>query len=146
MNAHEAKLDVEQYCCQAVKALKSQIPLASALNVQAEMRAVFDAICEYRNAAERVEVPEQDILASLIAAHTEEPKTGFGERLKAARKMEGLSQEELGRRAGEGGKDASKASVSDWEHERHYPKADQLRTMCMRLGVCADELLFGGQK
>ncbi|WP_083944687.1 MULTISPECIES: helix-turn-helix transcriptional regulator [unclassified Variovorax] len=68
---------------------------------------------------------------------------GFGSRLRAARQSRGMTGEELGRGAGEGGKDASKASVSDWENERHYPKADQLRVICMKLDISPDELLFG---
>lgn len=72
---------------------------------------------------------------------------GFGERLKAARKAMKLSGEELGKGAGGSkGKDATKASVSDWEHERHYPKADQLRVICLKLNVSADDLIFGDIK
>jgi transcriptional regulator with XRE-family HTH domain len=68
---------------------------------------------------------------------------GFGMRLKAARKAAGLSGTELGKNAGENGKDASKASVSDWENDRHYPKADQLRVICLKLNISADHLVFG---
>lgn len=72
---------------------------------------------------------------------------GFGERLRKARQAAGLSGEELGKGAGGSkGKDATKASVSDWEHERHYPKADQLRVICLKLNVSADELIFGDIK
>lgn len=68
---------------------------------------------------------------------------GFGDRLRRARQEKGLTGESLGKGAGEKGKDASKQSVADWEHDRHYPKADQLRIICIRLGVSADHLLFG---
>lgn len=68
---------------------------------------------------------------------------GFGDRLRKARQEKGLTGEALGKGAGEKGKDASKQSVADWEHDRHYPKADQLRIICIRLGVSADHLLFG---
>jgi len=71
---------------------------------------------------------------------------GFGERLRKAREAIGLSGTELGKGAGENGKDASKASVSDWEHERHYPKADQLRVICLKLNVAVDDLIFGDIK
>lgn len=75
---------------------------------------------------------------------TESTKSfGFGERLRAARLARDITGEELGRGVGPDGKDASKASVSDWERERHYPKADQLRIICMKLGISSDELLFG---
>lgn len=68
---------------------------------------------------------------------------GFGERLRKARKEKGWSQSEMGKGAGENGRNASKQSVTDWEKERHYPKADQIRVLCLRLGVTADELIFG---
>ena len=71
---------------------------------------------------------------------------GFGLRLKGARKAAKLTGAELGAGAGEGGRDASKASVSDWEHERHYPKADQLRVICLKLNISADHLVFGDIK
>jgi transcriptional regulator with XRE-family HTH domain len=68
---------------------------------------------------------------------------GFGERLKAARTARGISGAELGKGAGENGRDATRQSVSDWEHDRHYPKADQLRIICLKLNVSADHLIFG---
>ncbi|WP_307702057.1 helix-turn-helix domain-containing protein [Variovorax paradoxus] len=71
---------------------------------------------------------------------------GFGARLKEARQKAGLSGTELGKGAGENGKDASKASVSDWENDRHYPKADQLRVICLKLNISSDYLVFGDIK
>lgn len=71
---------------------------------------------------------------------------GFGARLRAARKATGLTGADLGKGAGENGKDASKASVSDWENDRHYPKADQLRVICLKLKISADHLVFGDLK
>lgn len=71
------------------------------------------------------------------------PQFGFGERLKAARAAAGISGAELGKGAGESGRDATRQSVSDWENGRHYPKADQLRIICLRLNVSADHLIFG---
>ena len=71
---------------------------------------------------------------------------GFGARLKAAREAAGLTGTELGRGAGENGKDASKQSVADWEKERHYPKADQLRVICLKLNINLDDLIFGDIK
>lgn len=73
-------------------------------------------------------------------------KFGFGARLKAARQNAGLTQAELGKGAGEFGKDANKQSISDWEAERYYPKVDQLRIICLRLNASADELVFGDVK
>jgi transcriptional regulator with XRE-family HTH domain len=71
------------------------------------------------------------------------PNFGFGERLKLARTQAGISGAELGKGAGENGRDATRQSVSDWEHDRHYPKADQLRIICLKLNVTADHLIFG---
>jgi transcriptional regulator with XRE-family HTH domain len=72
---------------------------------------------------------------------------GFGARLKEARMAAKLSGAELGRGAGEKpGKDASKQSVADWEAERHYPKADQIRLICLKLNTSADYLIFGDIK
>lgn len=72
---------------------------------------------------------------------------GFGARLREARQSAKLSGTELGRGAGEKpGKDASKQSVADWESERHYPKADQLRLICLKLNISADYLIFGDIK
>jgi len=72
------------------------------------------------------------------------PKSfGFGARLRAARIAKNITGEELGKGCGPEGRDASKASVSDWENERHYPKADQLRIICLKLNIGADHLIFG---
>lgn len=71
---------------------------------------------------------------------------GFGQRLRAARESAGLSGLALGKGAGENGRDASKQSVSDWENDRHYPKADQLRLICLKLNISADYLIFGDIK
>lgn len=72
---------------------------------------------------------------------------GFGDRLKQARTNAKLSGAELGRGAGDKpGKDASKQSVADWEAERHYPKADQLRLICLKLNISSDYLIFGDLK
>lgn len=68
---------------------------------------------------------------------------GFGERLRNARKAKGLSQTDLGKGLGADDSDVSKQSVAGWEAGRHYPKADQLRTICSRLQITADSLLFG---
>lgn len=81
--------------------------------------------------------------ANSYAPGMERQTFGFGARLKAAREKAGMSGTTLGKGAGENGKDASKASVSDWEKERHYPKADQLRVICLRLNINVDDLIFG---
>ena len=69
------------------------------------------------------------------------PSFGFGPRLKEARTNAGISGAELGVGAGENGRDATRQSVSDWENGRHYPKADQLRIICLKLNVSADHLI-----
>lgn len=82
-------------------------------------------------------------LAGSYAPEMERKTFGFGQRLKAAREKVGMSGTTLGIGAGENGRNASKASVSDWEHERHYPKADQLRVICLKLNINVDDLIFG---
>lgn len=86
--------------------------------------------------------------ASLYAQNMDKSASfGFGARLREARQSAKLSGTELGKGAGEKpGKDASKQSVADWESERHYPKADQLRLICLKLNVSADHLIFGDVK
>lgn len=71
------------------------------------------------------------------------PSFGFGARLKAARIAAGLSQTELAEVAGENGGPGSKQTVSGWEAERHYPKANQLRAICIKMNISVDELVFG---
>jgi transcriptional regulator with XRE-family HTH domain len=70
----------------------------------------------------------------------QQPLTGFGERLKAARQKAKLSGTALGKGLQIHG-DASRQTVSDWEAERHYPTVWQLHHLCLRLGTSADELL-----
>lgn len=67
---------------------------------------------------------------------------GFGERLREARVNAKLTQTELAAIAGENGETASKQAVSGWEAERHYPKANQLRAICIKLNISADDLLL----
>ena len=69
----------------------------------------------------------------------------FGDRLRELRESKKMSQAELGRGLGEDGKDSSKAVVSGWEKNRHFPKVDQLIKICSRLGCSADFLCFGVQ-
>lgn len=70
-------------------------------------------------------------------------KIGFGERLQQRRKELGISGESLGKGLQSGGKDASRATISDWEAERHYPNVWQLREICLKLNMNADFFLFG---
>jgi transcriptional regulator with XRE-family HTH domain len=67
----------------------------------------------------------------------------FGTRLKQVREAKGITQKTLGKGLGARGKDASKASLSDWEGGDHFPKVDQLIIICERLSASADYLLFG---
>lgn len=68
---------------------------------------------------------------------------GFGARLKAARVAKKMSGTTLGKGLQGDGKDASRATISDWEAERHFPNVWQLREICLKLSKSADELLFG---
>lgn len=67
---------------------------------------------------------------------------GFGERLRKARVEAELTQADLAKIAGEHGETASKQAVSGWEAERHYPKVNQLRAICINLKISADELVL----
>lgn len=71
---------------------------------------------------------------------------GFGERLRQARIKAGLTQSDLAEIAGENGDAASKQTVSGWEAGRHYPKANQLRAICLKLNISPDDLLLGDIK
>lgn len=60
----------------------------------------------------------------------------FGEKLKAARELSHLSQEELGKRTGVSG-----SAISAYEKSRKYPSLDTLIKICSELSVSADYLL-----
>jgi transcriptional regulator with XRE-family HTH domain len=62
--------------------------------------------------------------------------TDFGERLGAARRAAGLTQQELGDRIG-----VTQRVVAYWERESVGLKADQLVSLAEALGVSVDELL-----
>jgi transcriptional regulator with XRE-family HTH domain len=52
-----------------------------------------------------------------------------------------MTQEELGQGLAFDGTDLSKAAVSKWEMDRSQPTAAQLRAICQRLNVSANDLL-----
>lgn len=83
------------------------------------------------------------IAASPYASGMGKVNIGFGARLKAARTDAGLSGTALGKGLQGGDKDASRATISDWEAERHYPNVWQLQQICVKLSKSADYLLFG---
>lgn len=60
----------------------------------------------------------------------------IGKRIRLARDQRGLSQTQLADRAG-----AVASAVSHWETGRRTPDADNLRCLCVALGVSADWLL-----
>jgi transcriptional regulator with XRE-family HTH domain len=66
-------------------------------------------------------------------------QVGFNERLIAARKAKGYSQEALGKLMGE----MSKQGISHWETGRYEPNIAQLTKLCEVLGCSADWLLLG---
>lgn len=68
---------------------------------------------------------------------------GFGQRLAAKRQAKGLTQADLGVGLGTDGENASKSVVWGWEKNQHYPRVDQLRLICDRLGCSADYLVNG---
>ena len=69
----------------------------------------------------------------------------FGARLRFAREAAKKTQTQLGQGLGTDGADVSKSVVLGWEKDRHFPRADQLGVICARLGVSADNLLFGDE-
>lgn len=67
----------------------------------------------------------------------------FGDRLARLRKEKDLTQDQLGVDLGVDHKNSSKSVVVGWEKNRHFPRADQLATLCERHGWSADYLLLG---
>jgi transcriptional regulator with XRE-family HTH domain len=61
---------------------------------------------------------------------------GFGDRLKKARKAQGLTGEHVGSQLG-----VSKQTISHWESGRYEPGIEQMRGLCNVLKVSADWLL-----
>ncbi len=59
----------------------------------------------------------------------------FGERLQAARKRSGMTQEEFAEQL-----QVSRQAVSKWESGRGYPELEKLLYICSRCGVTMDEL------
>ena len=62
----------------------------------------------------------------------------FSENLKAARKAQGLSQEELAAVL-----EVSRQAVSKWEQGESYPEVEKLLQLCRVLEVSMDELFSG---
>ena len=62
----------------------------------------------------------------------------WNERVAAARKAAGLTQEALGEKLG-----VSRQAVSKWESGQAVPDLDTVAKLCLALGFSADYLLFG---
>lgn len=62
----------------------------------------------------------------------------WNERVAAARKAAGLTQEALGEKLG-----VSRQAVSKWESGQAMPDLDTVAKLCLALGFSADYLLFG---
>ncbi len=62
----------------------------------------------------------------------------WNERIAAARKAAGLTQEALGEKLG-----VSRQAVSKWESGQAVPDLDTVAKLCLALGFSADYLLFG---
>ena len=62
----------------------------------------------------------------------------WNERVAAARKAAGLTQEALGEKLG-----ISRQAVSKWESGQAVPDLDTVAKLCLALGFSADYLLFG---
>lgn len=65
----------------------------------------------------------------------------FGSRLRVARELAGLTQEQLGVGMRPDGADLGKGAISAWETGRSVPDARQIAIIRERLGVSADHLL-----
>lgn len=63
-------------------------------------------------------------------------RTESGNRLRFLRERAGLSQTELGERAG-----IPQNNISNWELGISYPQYEGIRKLCPALGCSADELL-----
>ncbi len=63
----------------------------------------------------------------------------FGDRLRAARSSQGLTQDELAERL-----EVSKGAVSAWENNRDKPSFEKLRPLREALSVSLDVLICGG--
>lgn len=63
-----------------------------------------------------------------------------GQKIAFARRMRGITQEELAGRVG-----VSRQSVSKWESDLALPETDKLVRLCDELGVSCDELLRPGE-
>ena len=60
----------------------------------------------------------------------------IGRRIASVRGFRMLTQEQLGALVG-----VSKQTVSNWEHDRRMPDADNLRGLCRALDCSADYIL-----
>lgn len=66
------------------------------------------------------------------------PMTTIGDRIRAARKAAGLTQDQLAEDLGR-----SKGAISQWENEQGQPDLYLVAAMCERLKVSADYLIRG---
>lgn len=64
----------------------------------------------------------------------------LGEKLKEARKQNGLSQEQLSEKLG-----ISRSAVAKWETDKGIPDVDNLKALSQLLGVSIDYLLDNGE-
>lgn len=65
----------------------------------------------------------------------------LGEKLKEARKQNGLSQEQLSEKLG-----VSRSAVAKWETDKGIPDVDNLKALSQLLGVSIDYLLDSGEE
>lgn len=64
----------------------------------------------------------------------------LGEKLKEARKQNGLSQEQLSKKLG-----ISRSAVAKWETNKGIPDVDNLKALSQLLGISIDYLLDNGE-
>jgi DNA-binding XRE family transcriptional regulator len=132
-------VESRQYEC-AVNAMSAELALirkcteAAATKHQNEWFSGLDFLiaCEW---AEQASTGAIDLLPG--------PRdNSFGERLRQARRAKGLTQAQLGEGMGRmDGRSIQKAAVCSWEAGNTFPNVPQLRLLCERLEVSADELI-----
>lgn len=101
-----------------------------------ELATIDEDLFEIDSASARAILDES--FAATLADVSDQSDQTFGGRLRAARKMAGLTQTQLSERTG-----LDQAVISRMERGRHRPRIDTLRRMASGLGLTVSGLLEG---
>lgn len=101
-----------------------------------ELATIDEDLFEIDSASARAILDES--FAATLADVSDQSDQTFGGRLRAARKMSGLTQTQLSERTG-----LDQAVISRMERGRHRPRIDTLRRMASGLGLTVSGLLEG---